>query len=233
MTASGRSVAGSKKQRTDESRTRRNEVLTSLRARQEPASITTLAAELGVHPNTVRFHLDALTATGQVEQVTVPRSGPGRPALMFQAHRGMDPAGPRNYQLLAEVLVADIGADPEPSRRAAQAGAAWGSKLGRSRAVKAEEAGDVGGGVGQLVDLLGELGFAPELSAAGDQVGLHHCPFLELATDRSGVVCPLHLGIVRGAMAELDPSVSVDGLDPFVEPDLCRVRLSRAGGTLS
>ncbi|MCE0538761.1 HTH domain-containing protein [Kineosporia rhizophila] len=228
MTASGRSAAGSKKQRTDESRTRRNEVLASLRARQEPASITTLAAELGVHPNTVRFHLDALTATGQVEQVTVPRSGPGRPALMFQAHRGMDPAGPRNYQLLAEVLVADIGADPEPSRRAAQAGAAWGSKLGRSRAAKAEEAGDVGGGVGQLVDLLGELGFAPELSAGGDQVGLRHCPFLELATDRSGVVCPLHLGIVRGAMAELDPSVSVDGLDPFVEPDLCRVRLSRA-----
>ncbi|GAB6899135.1 helix-turn-helix transcriptional regulator [Kineosporia succinea] len=217
----GRAAKGADSQRPDEARTRRDEVLASLRARREPASIVTLASELGFHPNTVRFHLDALTSSGQVEQVTVPRSGPGRPALMFQAHRGMDPAGPRNYQLLAEVLVDDLGDDPEPGRRALRAGEAWGTRLGRARAGAAD-------GTEPLIGLLGELGFAPELRAGGTQVGLHHCPFLELATDRSAVVCPLHLGIVRGAMAELDPSVRVEGLDPFVEPDLCRIRLSRS-----
>jgi hypothetical protein len=31
----------------------------------------------------------------------------------------------------------------------------------------------------------------------------------------------MHLGLMQGAMTAMDATVSVDRLDPFVEPDLC------------
>ena len=43
---------------------RRRQVLRILRASSAPMSIVAIADELGVHPNTVRFHLDSLVGTG-------------------------------------------------------------------------------------------------------------------------------------------------------------------------
>ena len=48
---------------------RRDVILALLRASTEPRSIASIADELGVHPNTVRFHIDALLRAGRVEQV--------------------------------------------------------------------------------------------------------------------------------------------------------------------
>jgi predicted ArsR family transcriptional regulator len=62
------------------------------------------AERLGVHPNTVRFHLDGLIATGRVEQVTSDATGPGRPAHLYPARREMDRNGPTSYRLLAPTL---------------------------------------------------------------------------------------------------------------------------------
>ena len=63
-----------------------------------------MADEMAVHPNTIRFHLDALVRTGRVEQVLGDTAGPGRPPVLFRASRRMDPAGPTNYRLLASIL---------------------------------------------------------------------------------------------------------------------------------
>lgn len=202
---------------------RRAELLRLLRAADTPLSIAVLARQLGVHPNTVRFHLDALVASGLAEQAAPAHSRPGRPAQVFRAVRRMGPAGPRRYQLLADILVQSIAAGPEPSVRAADAGRAWGRML-------ADPAG-TGEPVARLVSLLGELGFDPELRASEDrqQVGLRHCPFLELAQARAQVVCPVHLGLMQGAMAAWDAPVTVDRLTPFAQPDLCVAHLAPAG----
>jgi len=64
---------------------RRQGVLAVLRGAAGPLSINAVADELGIHPNTVRFHLEALLSTGQVEYVETDRVKPGRPALMFVA----------------------------------------------------------------------------------------------------------------------------------------------------
>lgn len=48
---------------------RRRAVLRALCASRVPMSIAAIAGKLGVHPNTVRFHLDNLVADGQVERV--------------------------------------------------------------------------------------------------------------------------------------------------------------------
>jgi len=54
---------------------------------------------------------------------------------------------------------------------------------------------------------------------------LRHCPFLELVESGAGIVCSLHLGLMQGAMAALCTPVTVERLDPFVEPDLCLAHL--------
>ena len=190
-------------------------------------SILAIADELDVHPNTVRFHLDVLVGDGQVEQIGPARRGPGRPPLMFQAVRQMDRGGTRHYRLLAEILSTTLAADRNSRAKALAAGRAWGLRM-QSRPegdISAEESID------RLVEVLDELGFAPERRAANgaQQIGLRHCPFLELAESRTGVVCPIHLGLMQGAMETWAAPVSVDRLDAFVEPDLCVAHLTGAG----
>ena len=199
-------------------------MLRLLRAADTPLGIAAIASHLGVHPNTVRFHLDALVSSGLAEQAAPADRRPGRPAQLFRAVRSMDPAGPRHYQLLAEILVRSVAAGPEPGVRAADAGRAWGRQLA--------DTPDDGEPVARLVSLLDDLGFDPGLRVSddGQQIGLRHCPFLELARERAQVVCPVHLGLMQGAMAAWDAQVTVDRLTPFAQPDLCVAHLAPAGG---
>lgn len=208
---------------------RRREVLRLLRSSPDPLSIVAIAEQLGVHPNTVRFHLDSLLTASQVEQVEHDRKGPGRPPLMFQAVRQMDRGGTRHYRMLAEVLTEALAAERNPRAKAVAAGRAWGRNLeSRGKAPKARGADEA---LDRLVGVLDDLGFAPERRTSdGDQlVGLRHCPFLELAETRGAVVCPIHLGLMQGALEAWGAPVSVDRLDAFVEPDLCLAHVSPAG----
>lgn len=209
---------------------RRLDVLRAVQAAGAPMSIAQIADVLGVHPNTVRFHLDTLVDEGRVEFAEPEHRGRGRPALLFRAVRQMDRGGTRRYQLLAEILTIGLAADQDPSGKALAAGRAWGQRMrppaDPEKPVGAEESID------QLVDMLDDLGFAPERrEAAGQtQLGLRHCPFLELAEACTDVVCPIHLGLMQGALESWDAPVAIDRLDAFAEPDLCLAHLRSATG---
>ena len=211
-----------------ESAGRRREVLRLLRASTDPMSILAIADALNVHPNTVRFHLDVLVGDGQVEQVPPGRKGPGRPPLMFQAVRQMDRGGTRHYRLLAEILSRALATERNSGDKARTAGREWGLRVepAPDGETGAEEAVD------RLVDMLDELGFAPERRATNgeQQIGLRHCPFLELAESQTAVVCPIHLGLMQGAMETWGAPVTVGRLEAFVEPDLCLAHIAEAGG---
>lgn len=205
---------------------RRRDVLRVLKAATAPMSIAAVADELHVHPNTVRFHLDTLVSEGQVEQVAPDRKGPGRPPLMFRATRQMDRGGPRRYRLLAEILAMGFAADRDPGAKALAAGRAWGKRL-QPPPESGKRAGTLGTeeSIEHLVDVLDDLGFAPERRGK-KAVGLRHCPFLELAETRTAVVCPIHLGLMQGALETWQAPVAVDRLDAFAEPDLCMTHLT-------
>ena len=207
---------------------RRREVLNLLRTSGTSMSILDVADRVGLHPNTVRFHLQSLESSGQVERVDSAPSRPGRPPLLFRAHRGMDPAGPRNYRLLAEILVTRLGADTDARAEAVAAGQAWGSRLASAEA--AEPAATDDEATSRLVGMLDDVGFSPERRppAGVGQIGLHHCPFLDLVPANTGVVCPVHLGLMQGALAAMGAAVTVEKLEPFVEPDLCLAHLGPA-----
>ncbi|MFF0792172.1 helix-turn-helix transcriptional regulator [Streptomyces spiralis] len=204
---------------------RRREVLDALRAAAGPLGVTETAERIGVHPNTVRFHLDALVAEGLVERRIEEPSGPGRPRTVYVPQPGMDRGGVRGYRLLARILLSQLASrGPEARSAATEAGRAWGrylvDPLPPFREPTAEEA------VGRLVALLDDLGFdpVPETSGAGEppeRIRLRHCPFLELAEEYGSLVCPVHLGLMQGALTELRAPLTATGLEPFAEPDAC------------
>jgi predicted ArsR family transcriptional regulator len=195
----------------------RDTILHVLRASAEPLTVADIARQAEVHANTVRFHLDALLTSGRAEEVITPPSGRGRPATRVRAVAAMDRGGPRGYEPLAEALLLDIRSRHDPAERARCAGQAWGTRIAARR-----ECAEGSSPVSELVDVLDEIGFAPELHAT-DEITLRHCPFLELTTPDGGLVCAIHLGLMEGV---LDGSgTTVSRLDPFVEPDRCVARL--------
>jgi predicted ArsR family transcriptional regulator len=202
---------------------RRRAVLREVRASRLPLSIIAIAEKLDVHPNTVRFHLDSLAGEGLVEHVEPARRGPGRPPLMFKAVQRMDRGGTRHYRLLAEILAISLGAEQDSGSRAIAAGRAWGERMDSPGAVAGVEES-----IERLVGVLDELGFAPERreSDGKQQLGLRHCPFLELAERQPGVICPMHLGLMRGALETWGAPVTVERLEAFSEPDLCLAHLA-------
>ena len=114
----------------DEGSGRRALLLRLLRASSAPRSIADLAEELGVHANTVRFHLDTLTADGRVERVLGQANGPGRPPVGYRLPVGMDRHGPTNYRLLATMLTSHLAASTSnPAQAATDLGRTWGPTL--------------------------------------------------------------------------------------------------------
>jgi predicted ArsR family transcriptional regulator len=207
-------------------------VLDLLRSRAEALGVVEVAQQVGLHQNTVRSHLDLLVSSGYAIRRSEAPRGPGRPRVVYQATAA--PEGDRNYQLLAEILAQHIVATSErPAEAAANAGRTWAARTGRPQggnsakkiaatALSDEEA------IAAVVRMLGDNGFAPEVSADGRSINLHRCPFRELAVSHPDVVCGAHLGIIQGALAELGAAVSASRLLPFVTPGLCVTTLTRA-----
>ncbi|MGV0790833.1 helix-turn-helix transcriptional regulator [Mycolicibacterium sp. XJ1819] len=206
---------------------RREDVLAALRDADRALSIVEVAERLAVHPNTARFHLEALAKSGRVETIKPSRAKPGRPPLMFRATTGMDPDGPRDYRMLAAVLADALARQRDPAGRAVAAGRAWAKNHAPAAAAPDEKKA-----IDKLTALLAEMGFAPERRLDDHDLGeiaLRNCPFLELADSRRDVICPVHLGLMQGALAAWEAPVTVDALIPFAEPDLCVAGLAPKG----
>jgi predicted ArsR family transcriptional regulator len=202
-------------------------VLETLQTAAEPLSVDAVARQVGLHANTVRFHLDALVGSGYVDRQAEVRDQPGRPRVLYSARPEGAHVGQRSYQLLASILTSYVAAQiPKPKKASQQAGHEWGRYLAERpppfRRLSAAEA------TGKLVETLDDIGFAPEATTRGRkrQVLLHRCPFREAAEQHQDVVCSIHLGLMQGLLDELDVPLQAERLDPFVEPNLCVTHLA-------
>ncbi|HET9841960.1 MAG TPA: helix-turn-helix domain-containing protein [Nocardioides sp.] len=202
---------------------RRAEVLSLLRRAERPLSAAEVAEAVGLHVNTARFHLDGLVDDRLAERTTESRETPGRPRILYTSE-GPSP-GPRSYEFLAEMLTGFVSSLHDAGPATVELGKAWGRHLveraAPSEQVDAEEA------VARLDRLLDMVGFQPDTSATatGAEVRLRHCPFLEVAQKHTDIVCAIHLGLMQGALDELDAPVAATSLEPFVTPQLCIAQL--------
>ena len=179
---------------------------------------------MGLHANTVHWHLGVLAEAGLVTAAQAERTGPGRPSSLYRA--SPRPAARDDYRLIATILAASLDADADGGARAEAAGREWGRFLVErpapfSRRNEQES-------IEALVRALEENGFAPERDDDAACIHMRHCPFRELAERHPRIVCNLHLGLARGALDELRAPVEVEALEPFVTPDRCTARLRAA-----
>lgn len=200
----------------------RAEVLNHLRNVAEPVPVADVAASVGLHPNTTRFHLDALAASGLVVREVEQREQPGRPKVLYSAAH---PHRESHYRDLAYAMVEHFaGGLEDRSARAEEAGRAWGVSL-REELETAEPGREP---LEVLVAAMTDLGYAPRLAERpGPVVELTPCPYGQLASDNPQVVCQLHLGLVRGLLGPGQPWSAVS-IEPWAEPSLCLLRLARA-----
>jgi len=181
----------------------RADVLDMLRAADGPLGVREVAQRMRLHPNTARFHLEALVEAGLAVRETEDRETPGRPRIGYQATAD-GPPGRRRYRLLAEMLTTLIaGTVPDPAEAAEEAGREWGAYLTEQplpyQRVTAAQA------IAKLTAIMEELGFAPQPEAGADggqyRLCLRQCPFREVAQRHKDVICSLHLGLMRGALS--------------------------------
>ena len=195
---------------------RRREVLDRLLEAAEPLAVVDVARRTGLHLSTARFHLDGLVADGLADRAAEERLTPGRRRILYVGRPAS--TGPHAYGLLAEMLVGLVVTVAAPDA-AVEAGRDWGRRLVRRFA----STPGTDGALTSLLRMLADLGFRPEERAADGRTELllRHCPFREVAMRHREVVCALHLGIMQGALADLDGSFRLDRLRPFVTPTVC------------
>lgn len=185
----------------------------------------------GLHPSTVRAHLDQLVDSGLLTRSRQSDGSPGRPAWRYRAAPGTEGepdtgsgAAPA-YRGLAAALIGHLArAEDDPHAAGVRAGRDWGRALAAPLARTAPVDG--------LVRVLDDLGFTPAVADRdGDEavLHLHSCPFLELAEASPDVVCGVHLGVIGGALGALGASAADTDLEPFALPGACVVRV-RTGG---
>jgi predicted ArsR family transcriptional regulator len=199
---------------------RRARIVEELESAGEALDATELATRVGLHPNTVRWHLGILADAGLVHSYAAPRPTPGRPRILYALDPTAAPAGRDDYRLLAMVLADTVARGADSAAASERAGQAWGRELVRSHERTRRTAG-----VDAVVDLLAERGFEP--TADGLEIEMRRCPFHDIAELHPEVVCAVHRGVVDGALDELDSELAVGELEVFPRPDVCVLWLSR------
>jgi predicted ArsR family transcriptional regulator len=201
---------------------RRAELAAELEAAVDALDASELAERVGLHANTVRWHLGVMEQAGLVRSETERRSTRGRPRRLWRRVAGATRDDAEEHRALARALVSLVAGRPGAAADAEAAGRAWGERLARET--------DVGSGNGleTVVGVLRERGFAPE--ADGLDVTMRRCPFADLARESPEVVCAVHRGLVDGVLREGGSDLTVAELRVHPRPDVCVLRLARRDG---
>lgn len=196
----------------------RTAVLEALRASDTAQSAADLALRLGLHPNTVRGHLELLVHLGYATRATEERSERGRPKILYQAVVA-DLGVTEAYRGLATALAAELavlGANDQAT--ADRAGEKWAGALAKEGRLSPQP--DAASAVENVASLFSDLGFRVTTEPMGDRLYLEQCPYREIVGQYPSV-CDLHLGLMRAAFAETGGEVEVDRLDIDIRPGLC------------
>jgi predicted ArsR family transcriptional regulator len=197
-----------------------------------------LGALVGLHVTTVRFHLDQMVAAGIVDSAVRREGGAGRPRKVYALAPGsLDDVDARAEVdhlrllsgLLAQTLTEGVSGHAVTP---AEAGRRWALEHvpAEPDAVPADTPGRWLGKLAQMIDVLQEWGYTPELRTTEGgrtaEVTLEHCPFLDLARANPAVVCGIHRGLIAGSLSQLGETATRVSLEPFVDDTTCLAHVS-------
>jgi predicted ArsR family transcriptional regulator len=199
-----------------------------------PLVTAEIAEVLGLHPNTVRPHLDRMREVGLLEVTTDARGEVGRPQHRYSLAPDAPSLGLEapTMPMLARMVLAmarRLGANPADA-------IAVGEAEGAARATRYAAAPSA---LEALVADLDRLGFDPVVSGDEDLddadadldapvravVGFANCPFADLARVHPDLVCALHRGLVTGFVAQMGDA-DVTEFCPLAHRTPCRVAVT-------
>ena len=188
-----------------------------------PQSTSDVAETLGLHPNTVRPHLERMREAGLLEAHLDTRGAVGRPQKLYTLSADAPSLGlePPVFPMLARMLLSmtsEAGVDGEAAALTAR-------DEGRRLAHRAPVTGRPC--IDAAVAMLDELGFDPARVDEGDAstVAFTHCPFAEMAEAEPELVCSLHRGLLEGFVDE-SGGASVVSFNDLAHREPCRAELA-------
>ena len=188
-----------------------------------PVGIVELNERFPFNHNAIRQHLTKLVAAGLVLEAKAPRSGRGRPRLVYEPNPALEgpwtSTGP--YERLSRLLVEIIRTGLDPAEVGRQA-----AELFRMPS----PSGDI---VADMSAAMARQGFEPEIRPArgGAEVVLHHCPFASVALADRETVCALHLGIAEGLTDDTSAVTELVAYDPRTADCRLRIRVTTDADT--
>lgn len=186
-----------------------------------PLSTAEVAVELGLHPNTVRPHLERMRDAGLLHVEVDNRGTVGRPQHRYSLAAdapslGLEPAAyPILAALLANLTVL-FGPDADTVAETAR-------EHGRTRAAAHPNQACIKA----VQEELAELGFDPASAQDGNvtTIAFTRCPFRPLAEAFPELVCHLHRGMIEG-MVDVLGGAEIARFATLEDRDPCQVDLA-------
>lgn len=203
-----------------------SEILERLRDHFVPVTARALAEEHGLHPNTVREHLEVLVSRGLASRTRLRAQGRGRPSYGYTATSALS-------DLQAHAALVDALSDhlattaDDPAGTAEQLGRRYAERLHLPAPVGSPD--DDGAAFTALADYMGRLGFGPRLDPRTGVARLLTCPLLGAARRHEDVVCGFHRGMAQGLLERHLPAGAAITIDAFAEPGACLLSMIRTG----
>lgn len=190
-----------------------------------PLSTSEVAETLGLHPNTVRPHLERMREVGLLEVEIDARGQVGRPQHRYSLAADAPSLGlePPAFPLLARLLAAVAASAGASAEDAVGAGRSRGRDAGRA----AGRADDAPACIAALTRDLEALGFDPAAVDDGEAttIAFTHCPYRELAEAFPEYVCQLHRGMVEGFVDAVG-SADVVSFHTLADREPCQVTVA-------
>lgn len=190
----------------------RRQVLVALRDSPVPLDAAGVADILGLHVTTARFHLDHLVDAGLAQRASAGEKRRGRPRILYSPVAESRTEDAREQ--LLNLLVTTLAGERDGRDEAVRAGHRWAAGFPAPTQSSSDPSR-------RLLAVLDRLGFDPQVDR--NDIQLRACPFREAARNHPEVVCSIHRGLVEQL------SETTVTLLPFVEPELCLVRLESEG----
>lgn len=179
-------------------------------------TVEEISAEVGLHSNTVRTHLEVLVAAGSVVRANEATAKRGRPRQIYRRVALADSP----FRALATALAAQL-TQAESQKLADQAARTWSQVLEPIPKVSSIDAA-----VEFATDALNRLGFDARQSAVGDAISVRSCPYAQMV-DQHPVICDIHAALVGRVLRETGQDVSLASMEVWTRPDQCVARLRR------
>lgn len=203
------------------------EVFHVIQENPDGIQVAEIGKTLGMHPNTVRGHLEELLAAGVVSRSVSAGTGRGRPSHVYTARVARTNLASHSMIALVEVLASTLADQDTDSAK--RLGRQWAERVNTRRHDNLRV--DLDTAERHTCQTLREMGFDPAprqdaASAKVREVGLNACPFIaEAGTRPAPVVCALHEGFLDQGAGDVKVQ-----LIPHDRPGQCGARLTKREG---